>query len=144
MSEANELEMTSGRPELSKRAARRLIQRAFVLVGRERAVRQHWREAELTTLWVLGDWDLEWTIVLHRGKLEFDRRPTRKPDVTLSWPTAEGFFQWIESNLQVAEGFTIEGTPESCRLAEVICRAFRTKMGQVLHFPFDDDGVRLA
>ena len=55
--QAQESEVTL--PALSKRGARRAIQRAFVRVGRERAIRQHLREAELTTLWTIEDWGFE-------------------------------------------------------------------------------------
>src|SRR5438128_9637996 len=50
--------------QLSKRAARRLIQRALVLTGRDRHVREHIREARLTMLWVLEDWGFAWTVHL--------------------------------------------------------------------------------
>lgn len=140
----NDSETAPGFPELSKRAARRLIQRAFVLVGRDRQVRQHFREARLTTRWVLEDWGFEWTVILDRGQVQFDRRAARRPDVTLAWPEAAGFFQWIGGGAEAAEGSTVEGKPEFCRTAEVVRRAFRAKLGEVVRFPFDDDGVRLA
>ena len=67
------------RPSISKRAARRLIQQAIVLTGRDLSVRQHIREVQLATLWVLEDWNFEWTVNLDRGKVRFDRRPARAP-----------------------------------------------------------------
>ena len=76
----------------SKRAARRIIQRAFVLAGRDKPLRQHIREARFTTLWILEDWDLAWTVIVDRGKLEFERRLAKHPDLTFSWPTADKFF----------------------------------------------------
>jgi hypothetical protein len=76
----------------SKRAARRILQRAFVLTGRDRPLRQHIRESRFTTLWVLEDWDLAWTVIVDRGKIEFERRPAKHPDLTLSWPAADEFF----------------------------------------------------
>jgi len=76
----------------SKRAARRILQRAFVLTGRDRPLRQHIREARFTTLWILEDWDLAWTVIFDRGKIEFERRPAKHPDLTLSWPTANDLF----------------------------------------------------
>ena len=76
----------------SKRAARRILQRAFVLTGRDRPLRQHIRAARFTTLWILEDWDLVWTVIIDRGKIEFERRPARHPDLILSWPTANEFF----------------------------------------------------
>jgi len=76
----------------SKRAARRILQRAFVLTGRDRPLRQHIREARFTILWVLEDWDLVWTVIIDRGKIEFARRPAKHPELTLSWRTASEFF----------------------------------------------------
>ena len=76
----------------SKRAARRILQRAFVLTGRDKQLRQHIREARLTTLWILEDWDLVWTVIIDRGKIEFERRPAKHPHLTLSWKTANEFF----------------------------------------------------
>jgi hypothetical protein len=76
----------------SKRAARRILQRAFVLTGRDRALRQHIREARFTTVWILEDWDLVWTVIIDRGRVDFERRPARHPDLTLTWPAAADFF----------------------------------------------------
>ena len=76
----------------SKRAARRILQRAYVLTGRDRTLRQHIREARFTTLWILEDWDFAWTVIVDRGRIEFERRPAKHPDLTFSWPTADGFF----------------------------------------------------
>jgi hypothetical protein len=81
---------------LSRRAARRIIQRAFVLAGRDRIVRQHIREARLTTRWVLEDWNVEWTLIIDRGKLGFERRPAKRADLVLTWPSATDFFREVE------------------------------------------------
>src|SRR5579863_2907297 len=78
---------------LSKRAARRIIQRTFVLMGKDKVLRQQIRESQTTTLWIIEDWDLEWTVFLHHGRFELERRSAKHPDVTLSWPTAEEFFR---------------------------------------------------
>ena len=128
---------------LSRRAARRLIQRALVLVGRERNLRQHLRAVHLTSLWRLDDWDFEWTVTLDRGKVLFDRRPVKNPDVTVSWTEAKQFIEWAEKG-SGAEQQKIEGDLENSRTVEMVCRAFRKALGDVLRFPFDDDGVRLA
>ncbi len=125
---------------LSKRAARRLIQRAFVLAGRDRNVRQHIRQANVTTLWTIEDRRLAWTIVLERGRVEFERRPTKKPDVSFTWSGAEEFFSHIESG---AHG---EGAPEVAgdlalqRLTEPVYRAFRSSLRELLRNPVDEDG----
>jgi hypothetical protein len=131
-------------PKISKRAARRLIQRALVLVGRDRNVRQHLREAHLSMLWVLEDWEFQWTVVLDRGKIDFDRRPTRKPDVVLSWREAAAFFQAVDSGVVREGDASVECPPELRRVADRVIQAFRFKLGEVLRFPFDDAGVRIA
>ena len=88
----------------SKRAARRILQRAFVLAGRDKTLRQHIREARLTILWVLEDWDLVWTIIIDRGKIELARRPAKHPDLTLTWRTASEFFSSASSSVQPKRG----------------------------------------
>jgi hypothetical protein len=130
--------------DLSRRAARRLIQRAFVLLGRNKHVRQHIREVHLKTMWVLEDEGFEWAVFLDRGKVQFDRRPVKDPDLTLTWPQAEAFFESSRTGRDQPEDFRIEGPQELLRLAEFIWRAFREELGNVLRYPFDEDGVRLA
>lgn len=129
---------------LSKRAARRLIQRAFVLAGRDRNVRQHMRSAKCLTLWVIEDWELEWTVILDRGKMVFDRRPTKRPDLTLTWPTSQEFFK------QVAVGTRKDNAPDHSgdaglwKFGQVAFSAFCAALREVLSDPVDEDGVRLA
>ena len=135
---------------LSRRAARRLIQRAFVLAGRDRHVRQHIREAHLTTLWVLEDWDFVWSVLLERGKLSFDRRPSRKPDSTFTWQTAAEFFAQIEQGNLVErdnlkdEGFGYEGLPGLKRTFEPLFRVFAEALREVLRNPVDENGDPLV
>ncbi len=129
---------------VSKRAARRLIQRALVLVGRDRHIRQHLREARLLTLWVLEDWKFAWTVQLERGKIHFARRPTKHPDLTLTWPTAELFFRQIESGAPAQEGCEMAGSPDLRRSFEPLFRAFSNALSAVMRNPFDDEGNRLA
>jgi len=88
----------------SKRAARRILQRAFVLTGRDKPLRQHIREARFTILWILEDWDLVWTIIIDRGRIEFARRPAKHPDLTLSWRTASEFFSSASWSFQRKRG----------------------------------------
>jgi hypothetical protein len=128
---------------LSKRAARRLIQRAFVLTGRDKHVRQHIREARLTSLWVLQDWNLAWSVVLNRGKVEFDRRPPRKPDVTLTWSTANEFFSQVENGVATESPVEAEEGPGLGRLCEPVLAGFRASLLKVLRNPVDDDGESL-
>ncbi|HET7840680.1 MAG TPA: hypothetical protein VFM21_03700 [Terriglobia bacterium] len=140
----NGVETEPASTELSKRAARRLIQRAFVLTGRERQIRQHIRETHVAMQWVLEDEGLEWTVLLDRGKMIFDRRPVKKPDVILKWAEARAFFESARTGRDEPDAFTIEGSPELRRVAELVWRGFRAALGNVLSFPYDEDGVRLA
>jgi hypothetical protein len=138
---------------LSKRAARRLIQRAFVLAGRARNVRQHIREAHLTILWILEDWDLEWTLVLDRGRLEFERRPAKRPDLTLKWPLAEAFFRdteeasrakgWptaLPDPASVETGFEFDGDLSLRKVLEPVYFAFCAALREVMTNPVDENG----
>jgi len=57
-----------------KRAARRIIQRAFVLMGRDKVLRHQIRESESTTLWIVEDW--EWSGPCSPPRqFEIERRP---------------------------------------------------------------------
>jgi hypothetical protein len=130
-------------PALSKRGARRAIQRAFVLVGRERAIRQHLREAELTTLWVIEDWGLEWTVVFDHGKLEFHRGRAGKPRLTYTWRTSDNFFGRIEAAVSDAGRAECAGDPAVRKFAEPVFAAFAIALRTVLANPVDDDGEPL-
>lgn len=127
---------------LSKRAARRIIQRTFVRMGKDKVLRRLIRESQLTTLWIVEDWELDWTVNLHRGKFELERRPARRPDVTLSWPTAEEFFRQADgvsnpdSQVQLLPG-------QHRRLFETLLRSFFTMLRQVLADPVDALGESL-
>jgi hypothetical protein len=138
-----ESENASIYPALSKRAARRAIQRAFVLVGRDKRLRQHLREAELTTLWVLEDWGLEWTIVLDHGKLDFHRGRVGRANLIFAWRTAEAFFSQIETGKPVEGAFELTGDAAWKKLCEPVYDAFYGTLRGVLHNPIDDDGERL-
>ena len=130
-------------PDLSKRGARRVIQRAFVLVGRERAIRQHVREVELNTHWAIEDWGLEWTVVLDHGRLEFHRGHVGKPQVTYTWETGEDFLAHIEAGTAPEEGFQFVADPIWRRVIDPVFNSFLTVLRAVLADPIDDDGVRL-
>ncbi len=129
---------------LSKRAARRLIQRAFVLAGRDRNVRQHIREAHCRLLWVIEDWDLAWTVSLYRGKMEFDRRPTKRPDLTLTWPTAEEFFKQVAVGTRKDDAPEHSGEASHWKFGQPVYSSFCAAMREVLRDPVDENGVRLA
>jgi hypothetical protein len=128
---------------LSKRAARRIIQRTFVLMGKDKVLKQQIRESEITTLWIIEDWELEWTIFLHRGKFELERRPAKHPDVTLSWSTAEEFFRQVDrcgdANVQVE----ILPEQERRRFFETLLRGFFATLRHVLANPVDALGESL-
>ncbi len=129
--------------KLSKRATRRLIQRALVLLARDKHVRQHLREARMTTLWVLEDWNFAWTIVLDRGKIEFERRPSRRPDLTISWPSVDEFFRQVDDGVAAEGKFDSPGEEEFRRFAEPLRKAFLLSLRHVLANPVDDAGVSL-
>ena len=128
---------------LSKRAALRLIQRAWVLTGRERSVRHYVREARLSTRWSLGVGGPVWTVVIDRGRVHFERRPTKQPNVTFVWSSAEDFFRNVENGCN-DQTLKIEGEPEARRKAEPIGRVFLQMLRRVMKYPYDDDGRRLA
>jgi hypothetical protein len=131
MSHSAEFESSPG--GLSKRAAQRLIQRALVLAGRSRNVRQHIREADLTSVWSIDDWGLEWAVAIRRGKLDFDRRAPHLPDIRVSWPTAEAFFHEAEEVRAGLSSSHYEGPPELRRMWDIIYQAFRTALKDLLN-----------
>jgi hypothetical protein len=128
---------------LSKRAARRIIQRAFVLMGKDKVLRQQIRESQITTLWIVEDWDLEWTVFLHRGKFELERRPAKHPDVTLSWPTAEEFFRQVDRSGDANVQVQILPEQEHRRFFETLLRGFFSTLRHVLANPVDALGESL-
>ena len=128
---------------LSKRGARRVIQRAFVLVGRERAIRQHLREVELNTHWWVEDWNLEWTVLLDHGRVEFHRGHVGKAQVNYLWQTGEGFLRHIETKSAPEEGFQSAGDPVWRRVVDPVFTAFLAELREVLADPVDDGGIRL-
>lgn len=128
---------------LSKRAARRIIQRAFVLMGRDKVLRQQIRESEVITLWIIHDWEMEWTVFLHRGRFEVERRPAKHPDVTLSWATAEEFFGQVDCPAQASIKAQILPEPERRRFFDTVLRGFFEYLRHVLAHPVDDMGESL-
>jgi hypothetical protein len=128
---------------LSKRAARRIIQRTFVLLGRDKTFKQQIRESETTTLWIIEDWELEWTVFLHRGKFEFERRPAKHPDVTLTWPTAHEFFLQVDRAGDANVNVQIHPEQERRRFFETLLRGFFTTLRHVLANPVDGQGESL-
>lgn len=121
-----------------------MIQQAFVLTGRDRSVRQHIREVRIAVLWALEDWNFEWTVYLDRGKVKFDRRPTRTPDVTLTWPGAEEFFTSIEEGRFPDDSLAMKGDPEFQTYVDPVYQRFCRSLEQVIKYPFDDAGNPLV
>jgi len=130
----------SDRPSISKRAARRLIQQALVLTGRDRSVRKQIREVRIATLWVLEDWNFEWTVGIDHGKLWFERRPARTPDVTLTWPSADEFFTSISEGHMPDTHMAVEGTVAHRGYVNIVYRSFCRQLEQVIKYPVDDSG----
>jgi len=139
-----ETEAVADPTSLSRRAARRLFQRAFVLAGRDRNVRQHIREAHCAILWIIEDWDFVWTVYLDKGKIEFDRRPSKRPDLTLTWPTAEEFFKQAAVGTRKDDAPNRTGDPAVWKFAQPLYSGFAAALRAVLQNPVDEDGVRLA
>jgi hypothetical protein len=131
-------------PGISKRAAQRLIQRALVLAARNRNVRQHIREADLSSAWSIEDWGLEWAVTIRHGKLDFDRRLPHHPDIRVSWPTAQGFFNEAEDTPARSSSLHYEGPLEARRMWDIIHHAFRTALKDLLQNPVDQDGRSLV
>lgn len=129
---------------LSKRAARRIIQRAFVLMGREKPMRQHIRESQLTTLWMIEDWDLAWSVHLNHGRFEVERRPAKRPDVTLTWPTAEEFFKEVEAAGDGTHCVQMVPASGQQRFFHPLLRGFFESLRHVLANPVDDVGDPLV
>lgn len=141
MSHAPEFESPGG---LSKRAAQRLIQRALVLAGRNRNVKQHIREADLATIWSIEDWRLEWAVGIRRGEIEFDRRLPHKPDIRATWPTAQAFFAEAEAPESPSTELRYDGPPQARRTWDVVHHAFRESLRNLLEDPHDQDGHSLV
>lgn len=128
---------------LSKRAARRIIQRAFVLMGRDKVLRRHIRTCDIRTFWIVEDWELEWTVFLRRGKFEVERRPAKHPEVTFSWPTAAKFFQQVDHTSEADVKVQIVPEQTQRRFWERLLRGFFVCLRHVLANPVDDTGESL-
>jgi hypothetical protein len=129
---------------LSKRGARRVIQRAVVLMGRDKALRQKLRSVELTTRWLIEDWGSEWTVIVDQGHIAFHRGHVGKPQVKFLWTTGDAFLSHLEPKSTPAEGFKLECEPALRRVVDMLFQPFLTTLRNVLADPVDDDGVRLV
>ncbi len=128
---------------LSKRAARRIIQRTLVLMGKNKALRQLIRESQLTTVWSIEDWDMEWTVLLHRGKFEYERRQSKQPDATLIWPSAELFFGQVDNLKDVDLHAQISSQKANPHFYSTLLRGFFSTLRLVLEDPVDAVGQNL-
>jgi hypothetical protein len=128
---------------LSKRAARRIIQRTFVLMGKDKPLRQLIRESEITTVWIIEDWEFEWTVLLHRGKFEVERRQSKRPNVTLTWPTAVEFFNQVDRPGDAGVQVQIVPEQDHSRFFETLLRGFFSTLHLVLENPVDAVGQSL-
>ena len=131
-------------PELSRRAALRIIQRAFVLAGRDRSLRQKIRQARISTLWEISDWDFRWTVEFDRSRVRFERRPVKRPDATLIWPTAAEFFRQVDAASLSPGEVVYQSQPEMPRLLESVCQCFCTALKEVIANPVDENGDPLV
>jgi len=129
---------------LSKRGARRVIQRAFVLMGRDKALRLKLRSVELTTRWTVEEWGLEWTVIVAAGHFEFYRGRVGKAQVQVRWNAGGDFRAHLESGNAPGEGFQLDCKPAARRHMDVVFKAFLGSLRKVLEDPVDDDGVRLV
>lgn len=129
---------------LSKRGARRVIQRAVVLMGRDKALRQKLRSVELTTRWLIEDWGSEWTVIVDEGHIAFHRGHVGKAQVNFFWKTGDDFLAHLEAMQAPTEGFELECEPDMKRLVDTVFQAFLLTLRGVLADPVDDDGVRLV
>jgi hypothetical protein len=131
-------------PPLSKRATRRLIQRALVLAGRRREVRQHIRHLQIGTVWSLQDWGLEWTVEIDRGRLHFDRRPVKDPALRLTWTSSSSLFGGAGTTTPSEP--LVEGAADLPlrRALDILCRTFRQELEYVIRNPVDERGIPLV
>ncbi|MGH9454370.1 MAG: hypothetical protein ACRD2O_10430 [Terriglobia bacterium] len=132
--------------DLSHRAARRVVQRAFVLTGRDRALRDHIRTTKVETLWRIEDWRFSWTVVIDLGRVEFSRKPSKRPDAAFIWPEVAGFARQIEGPTprpgSDAE-FIHAQDPKVRKVALALYSTFIPFLRQVLSDPFDENGIPL-
>jgi len=76
--------------------------------------------------------------------VQFDRRPTRKPDLTLTWRTAEDFFKESEASERGQERSEVTGNLELCRFTGPVCQAFWASLRELLKNPVDESGDPLV
>ena len=89
---------------------------------------------------MLEDWNFEWTVMIDRGKVRFDRRPARAPDITLTWPEAAAFLAAIEEGRTPDDSRVAAGNLDLLTYVEPVYRSFCRLLEQVIQYPIDDAG----
>ncbi len=87
---------------------------------------------------MLEDWDFEWTVMIDRGKVRFDRRPTRTPDITLTWPDAAEFLAAVQEGRVPDDSRVLAGNTDLLTYVEPVYRSFCRWLEQVIRYPVDD------
>ena len=129
---------------LSKRAARRIIQRTFVLMGKDKvsaAANPRIAKSPRFGSWKTGRWSGR--CFSTAGSLKLERRPAKHPDVTLSWPTAEEFFHQVDRSGDANVQVQILPEQEHRRFFETLLRGFFSCLRHVLANPVDAVGESL-
>ena len=83
-------------------------------------------------------------MVFERGRIEFDRRPTKRPDLTFTWQSAADFFAEIETGVRAAQRSQAEGDLALQRVCEPVYRSFSKTLQTLLGQPVDENGLPLV
>jgi predicted lipid carrier protein YhbT len=89
------------------------------------------------------DWDLVWTVTIDRGKIAFQRRPAKHPDLTISWQTANEFLSCARESASPESRLELAGNIELRRVASNLLKSFLSHLGHVLRNPVDGAGESL-
>ena len=77
-------------------------------------------------------------------RVSIERRPVKRPDLTLTWPSAAGFFRLIEAGGDAEAEIKREGDPAAWAKTRPLLHAFCACLSQVLADPVDENGVSLV
>ena len=72
------------------------------------------------------------------------RETTKRPDLTLTWPTAEEFFKQVAVGTRKDDPPDQSGNESLWKFAQPVYSAFCAALREVLLDPVDENGVRLA
>jgi hypothetical protein len=89
------------------------------------------------------DWDLVWTVTIDRGKIAFQRRPAKHPDLTIRWQTANEFLSCARETASPESRLELAGNIELRRFANHLLKCFLGHLGHVLRNPVDGAGESL-